>query len=123
MTEQAGPDAGHPGQWYLHLFDTTQPDLDWSNPEVHAEMEDVLRFWLDRGVDGFRVDVAHGLVKAEGLPDWSAKVSMVSGTDTPAEAPLDTPLDTPLEAGAIGLATEPGRVRDAGGHHGAGTRA
>ena len=106
VTEQAGPDAGRPGQWYLHLFDTTQPDLDWSNPEVHAELEDVLRFWLDRGVDGFRVDVAHGLVKAEGLPDWSAKVSMVSGTDTPIEAPLDTP----MEAGAIGLATAPALV-------------
>ncbi|GER24126.1 glycosidase [Zafaria cholistanensis] len=102
VTEQAGPGAGRPGQWYLHLFDTTQPDLDWSNPEVHAEMEDVLRFWLDRGVDGFRVDVAHGLVKAEGLPDWSAKVSMVSGTDTPPEAPLDTP----REAGAIGVVVE-----------------
>ena len=57
------------GQWFLHLFDSRQPDLDWSNPEVRAEFEDVLRFWLDRGVDGFRVDVAHGLVKAEGLPD------------------------------------------------------
>ncbi|GAA1737448.1 glycoside hydrolase family 13 protein [Aeromicrobium alkaliterrae] len=60
---------GTPGQWYLHLFDTTQPDLDWTNPEVHAELESVLRFWLDRGVDGFRIDVAHGLVKADGLPD------------------------------------------------------
>src|SRR5690349_13372845 len=57
------------GQWYLHLFDSTQPDLDWRNPEVPAMFEDVLRFWLDRGVDGFRVDVAHGLFKAEGLPD------------------------------------------------------
>jgi len=63
---------GTPGQWYLHLFDTTQPDLDWTNPEVRAEFRDILRFWLDRGVDGFRVDVAHGLVKAEGLPDFAA---------------------------------------------------
>ena len=60
---------GSPGQWYLHLFDVTQPDFDWTNPEVGDEMESVLRFWLDRGVDGFRIDVAHGLVKAEGLPD------------------------------------------------------
>jgi len=60
---------GSPGQWYLHLFDVTQPDFDWTNPEVVAEMESVLRFWLDRGVDGFRIDVAHGLVKADGLPD------------------------------------------------------
>ncbi|WP_127782441.1 glycoside hydrolase family 13 protein [Rhodococcus sp. X156] len=60
---------GTPGQWYLHLFDVTQPDFDWTNPEVATELERVLRFWLDRGVDGFRVDVAHGLVKAAGLPD------------------------------------------------------
>ena len=60
---------GSPGQWYLHLFDVTQPDFDWTNPEVGDEMESVLRFWLDRGVDGFRIDVAHGLVKAAGLPD------------------------------------------------------
>ena len=56
-------------QWYLHIFDTTQPDLDWLNPEVADMFDDVLRFWLDRGVDGFRVDVAHGLHKAAGLPD------------------------------------------------------
>ncbi|MGZ5415305.1 MAG: glycoside hydrolase family 13 protein [Aeromicrobium sp.] len=62
---------GSPGQWYLHLFDVTQPDFDWTNPEVRAEMESVIRFWLDRGVDGFRIDVAHGLVKTEGLPDAS----------------------------------------------------
>ncbi|MGC4745675.1 glycoside hydrolase family 13 protein [Micromonospora sp. DT201] len=57
------------GQWYLHLFDPSQPDLNWRHPEVRAEFEDVLRFWLDRGVDGFRVDVAHGMIKADGLPD------------------------------------------------------
>ena len=67
-TRTTDPD-GTPGQWYLHLFDSSQPDLNWENPEVHEEMESVLRFWLDRGVDGFRVDVAHGLVKKEGLPD------------------------------------------------------
>jgi alpha-glucosidase len=51
------------GQWYLHLFDVKQPDLNWENPQVRAEFADVLRFWLDRCVDGFRVDVAHGLIK------------------------------------------------------------
>ncbi|MBP2412062.1 alpha-glucosidase [Arthrobacter stackebrandtii] len=61
---------GAPGQWYLHLFDPTQPDFNWDNPAVHAEFERILRFWLDKGVDGFRVDVAHALVKAAGLPDW-----------------------------------------------------
>lgn len=62
---------GTPGQWYLHLFDTSQPDFDWSNEEVRAEFRRILRFWLDRGVDGFRVDVAHGLIKADGLPDYT----------------------------------------------------
>jgi alpha-glucosidase len=61
--------SGTPGQWYLHLFDTTQPDLDWRNPEVGDLFEAVLRFWLDRGVDGFRVDVAHGLLKEASLRD------------------------------------------------------
>jgi alpha-glucosidase len=57
------------GQWYLHLFDPSQPDLNWRHDEVRAEFEDVLRFWLDRGVDGFRIDVAHGMIKEKGLPD------------------------------------------------------
>jgi alpha-glucosidase len=56
-------------QWYLHLFDSSQPDLNWENPEVRDMFDGVLRFWLDRGVDGFRVDVAHGMIKAPGLPD------------------------------------------------------
>ena len=60
---------GSPGQWYLHLFDASQPDLNWENPEIWEMFRGVLRFWLHRGVDGFRVDVAHGLVKEEGLPD------------------------------------------------------
>ncbi len=67
-TRVEAPD-GTPGQWYLHLFDPTQPDLDWRNPEVGDMFVEVLRFWLDRGVDGFRVDVAHGLVKEESLRD------------------------------------------------------
>jgi alpha-glucosidase len=60
---------GSPGEWYLHLFDSSQPDLNWTNEEVREEFDDILRFWLDRGVDGVRIDVAHGLVKAPGLPD------------------------------------------------------
>ena len=51
------------GQWYLHLFAREQPDLNWDNPEVHEDFLTTLRFWSDRGVDGFRVDVAHGLAK------------------------------------------------------------
>jgi alpha-glucosidase len=60
---------GNPGQWYLHLFDAEQPDLNWDNPEVFEDLEKTLRFWLDRGVDGFRIDVAHGMAKPPGLPD------------------------------------------------------
>ncbi|KQR50611.1 alpha-amylase [Leifsonia sp. Leaf336] len=62
---------GTPGQWYLHLFDKSQPDFDWENPWVWEQFRDILRFWLDRGVDGFRVDVAHGMVKEAGLPDYT----------------------------------------------------
>ena len=57
------------GQWYLHLYSSRQPDLNWTNPAVHAEFVDILRFWFNRGVDGFRIDVADGLVKQDGLPD------------------------------------------------------
>ena len=60
---------GSPGQWYLHVFAPEQPDLDWTNPEVSEDLARTLRFWLDRGVDGFRIDVAHGMAKPEGLPD------------------------------------------------------
>ena len=56
-------------QYYLHAFLKEQPDLNWRNPEVRAAMLDVLRFWFDRGVDGFRIDVLWHIVKAEGLPD------------------------------------------------------
>ncbi len=60
---------GTPGQWYLHLFDSSQPDLNWENPKVEEAFEEILRFWLDRGVDGFRVDQPHAMAKAAGLPD------------------------------------------------------
>ena len=60
---------GTAGQWYLHLFAIEQPDLNWENPEVTSHLEDVLKFWLERGVDGFRIDVAHGMFKEAGLPD------------------------------------------------------
>ena len=60
---------GSPGQWYLHLFDSTQPDLNWSNPQVHLDGLETLRFWLDMGADGFRVDVALGLAKDMTYPD------------------------------------------------------
>src|SRR3954447_7152431 len=52
---------GADGEWYLHMFAPQQPELNWEHEGVRAEFEDVLRFWFDRGVDGFRIDVAHGL--------------------------------------------------------------
>jgi alpha-glucosidase len=72
------PPAGQPGgrrpgepddEWYLHMFDVSQPDFNWHHPAVAAMFEDTLRFWLDRGVAGFRVDVAHGLFKDSTLAD------------------------------------------------------
>jgi alpha-glucosidase len=61
--------SGQRAEWYLHLFDSSQPDLNWRNPDVPAMFEGVLRFWLDRGVDGFRIDVAHSLFKVASLRD------------------------------------------------------
>ncbi|BDZ39487.1 glycoside hydrolase family 13 protein [Microbacterium suwonense] len=61
---------GRPGQWYLHSFDRAQPDFNWRNPEVAAYFDQVLTFWFDLGVDGFRIDVAHGHVKSAELADW-----------------------------------------------------
>lgn len=78
---------GTPGQWYLHLFDPKQPDFNWENPAVRAEFESVLRFWLDLGVDGFRVDVAHGLIKEAGLPDWTGAMNMLDLTDLDKQHP------------------------------------
>ena len=72
------------GQWYLHLFLPQQPDLNWANPAVQAEMHDVLRFWLDRGVDGFRADVVHLIGKDPALPDHAVPgTSVVATHDEP----------------------------------------
>jgi len=68
------------GQWYLHLFAPEQPDLNWDNPEISAEFERILRFWMDRGVDGFRIDVAHSMAKPAGLPDMD--LSHYNGPNT-----------------------------------------
>ena len=72
---------GNPGQWYLHLFDAEQPDLNWENPEVFDDFEKTLRFWLERGVDGFRIDVAHGMAKPPDLPDAKDNVKVLSHSD------------------------------------------
>jgi alpha-glucosidase len=75
------------GQWYVHLFDSSQPDLNWENPVVREEFEKILRFWLDRGVDGFRVDQPHAMAKAEGLPDHpyvdEAGAGFIEGRENP----------------------------------------
>lgn len=75
------------GQWYLHLFLPSQPDLDWSRPAVREAMHDVVRFWLDRGVDGFRVDVVHCLGKDPALPDNPPEIAAI-----PHSALNDVPL-------------------------------
>jgi alpha-glucosidase len=79
-TRVVEPD-GNPGQWYLHLFDTEQPDLNWEHPDVFDDFEKTLRFWLERGVDGFRIDVAHGMAKPPGLPDANDDVKVLSHSD------------------------------------------
>jgi alpha-glucosidase len=78
---------GSPGQWYLHLFDPAQPDLNWDNPLVRAEFVDILRFWLDRGIDGFRVDVAHGLIKQADFAEWHEHSELLSGEPQPGPRP------------------------------------
>ncbi|UCM91085.1 glycoside hydrolase family 13 protein [Streptomyces marincola] len=71
------------GQWYMHIFAAEQPDLNWEHPDVIADFEKTLRFWLDLGVDGFRVDVAHGLRK-----DLTPPLRDTHGRDS---APLNAP--------------------------------
>lgn len=67
-TRTTNPD-GTPGQWYLHMFDVSQPDWDWTNESVRDELDAVMRFWFDRGIDGFRIDVADSMVKDPAWPD------------------------------------------------------
>lgn len=78
-TRVTEPD-GSPGQWYYHLFAREQPDLNWRNPEVVEEFASVLRFWLDRGVDGFRIDVSDALIKDDTWAD-SASGDPIIGKD------------------------------------------
>jgi alpha-glucosidase len=75
-------------QWYLHLFTPEQPDLNWRHPDVAADYERTLRFWLDRGVDGFRIDVAHGLFKDPSLPSTPTGSSLDLLADRLAPTPM-----------------------------------
>lgn len=65
------------GQYYLHSFLPDQPDLNWEHPPVTVAMHAALRFWLDRGVDGFRIDVAHNIGKDPGLADVEARLAAI----------------------------------------------
>lgn len=85
-TQTANPD-GTAGQYYLHIFDSSQPDFNWHNEQVREMFRGVLRFWLDRGTDGFRVDVAHGLIKSDGLPDYAVDPAAASMGGTEELAP------------------------------------
>jgi alpha-glucosidase len=78
------------GQWYLHLFAPEQPDLNWWNPEVPAEFERIVRFWLDRGADGYRIDVASALFKRRDLADVPMVKDPLSGMLRPDPAFLIT---------------------------------
>ncbi len=74
------------GQWYLHLFASAQPDLNWWNPDVPAEFERIVRFWLDRGADGYRIDVASALFKRKDLADVPMVKDPLSGMVRPDRA-------------------------------------
>jgi alpha-glucosidase len=84
------------GRWYLHLFAPEQPDLDWHNPEVPAEFERIIRFWLDRGVDGLRIDVAHGLFKDARLADEDEPVPGAEAHSFDRRRAVDRPEVHPL---------------------------
>jgi alpha-glucosidase len=115
------------GQWYLHLFDSSQPDFDWTNDDVQEEFRRILRFWLDRGVDGFRVDVAHGMIKAAGLPDYTppaaagsmgggAVVAVGAGGAAGTVGAGGAGITGVIAEGASGVALEP-QISDENGDH------
>lgn len=88
------PSGADDGQFYLHMFDASQPDWNWKHPDVHAEFIKTLRFWADRGVSGFRIDVAHACVKNmdDPLPTWDEmeemRVKMINDPSVQIDHPL-----------------------------------
>jgi len=80
--ERAVPGSASDRQWYLHLYTAAQPDWNWRNPVVIDYFDDVVRFWLERGADGLRIDVAHGLYKAQDMPDLVDAVTVMDGLRT-----------------------------------------
>ena len=71
------------GEYYLHLFSRKQPDLNWENPEVRAAVHEMMRWWLDRGVDGFRMDVINMISKDPALPDGHVHSGQPFGDGSP----------------------------------------
>ena len=71
------------GQWYLHLFDVSQPDWNWENPAVLEEFDSILRFWFDRGIDGFRIDVADSMSKDDTLAEVREPGARAAGEQVP----------------------------------------
>ncbi|MYW00520.1 glycoside hydrolase family 13 protein [Streptomyces sp. SID3343] len=113
-TRTTDPD-GTPGDWYLNLFDSRQPDLNWAHPQVRQEHEEVLRFWFDRGASGVRIDSAALLEKDPALPDLVPDATAEpEGTDGPAQ-----PEGTAGAAGPEGAAepTRPHPYIDRDGLH------
>jgi alpha-glucosidase len=78
---------GTEGEWYLHLFAPEQPDLNWEHPDVAEDFDTTLRFWFERGIDGFRIDVANSLAKAAGLPDVGVDQSVAAAMYSLADHP------------------------------------
>ena len=111
------------GQWYLHSFTSAQPDLNWRNPDARAAMHDVLRFWLRRGVDGFRIDVPHRLGKHPELADNPADVAALrrcAQLDGRRHNSMDHPDGHDMMRGIRAVVDEfPGRVLvgEVGVHH------
>ena len=92
---------GTPGQWFLHLFAPEQPDWNWENAAVAAEFDAILRFWFDRGIDGFRIDVANSMAKAPGLPDLEMDESGVADQEHPDRYPVPEPAARPRHLPAL----------------------
>jgi alpha-glucosidase len=108
------------GQWYLHIYDESQPDLNWDHPVVADEFDAVMRFWLDRGAAGFRVDVAHGLVKAPGYAD-AGPIQELAGMP-PGQHPFIDRDEHPPDRAPVATTARRVRRRSDDGRRGVGRR-
>lgn len=73
--------------YYLHLFSKKQPDLNWENPVVRQEVYDMMNWWLEKGVDGFRMDVISLISKKPGLPDYEPETTGYAAYNAGANGP------------------------------------